>query len=133
MKKKKKHFYVKQMSMPIYRGQFVIIFTNDAEKLHKKVSVFEGNEVYASANLDNWEGIEGFIIALNFDNKNRAITHGCVAHESSHIAHMVLEQRGVIADFINDEPVTYLIEWITDQVYKFADEKKMVVKSNTEI
>ena len=33
-----------------------------------------------------------------------------LAHEAVHAAHVCLSRRGVVADFTNDEPVTYLTQ-----------------------
>jgi hypothetical protein len=41
---------------------------------------------------------------------------------------MILFDRGIIADFNNDEAHTYLVEWICDNIYKVLEENKLVVE-----
>lgn len=102
-------------TIPIYRGLFCVLITSDENEVKKYYPEFEG-ELYAHSILTEVSDRQAFLCILNFD-ASRSVTHGCIAHEATHIAHMILEQRGVIADFINDEPVAYLVEWITDNIY----------------
>ena len=47
---------------------------------------------------------------------------GYVAHEILHTTNRILLRRGVVADFDNDEPQTYLDGWLTDKYYEYLSE-----------
>mgnify|MGYP001774080096 CR=1 FL=1 len=115
---------VKEYDIPIYRGIFVVIITNNVDELREYIPEFDG-ELYAHSWLHAYNDKQGFLCVLNFEAR-RAVTHGTIAHEATHIAHMILEQRGVLPDFINDEPVAYLVELLTDTIYKACKKYKIV-------
>lgn len=117
----KKYFYKEEQDVPIYRGRLVVIISNDKDKLKSFIPYFEDNEIYAHSFMLDWKGKEGFVIALNFNNKHRPIHIGTIAHEAVHVAHLIAEHRGVIPDFVNDEPIAYLVEWIVDEVIKLME------------
>jgi len=99
----------------------VIILTNYRDKLCKYLPNFDNDEIYAHTLYDDFLGKKGYFIVLNFDNENRKITHGAIAHEADHVAGFVLYDRGITADFMNDEAHAYLVEWVVDEVYKFIN------------
>ena len=84
-------------------------------------------EIYAHSWFESYKGREGFIMILNFENDFRKITHGVIVHEAIHISNYIALERDIDPDFENDEPIAYLAEWITDEVYKF------IKKSNFKI
>ncbi len=110
--------------MPLYRGKLVIMLTNDKEQLQKYIPDFEDKEPYAHALLINWKGTQGFVIVLNFENSFRKIHNGTITHEVIHATHFIAQERGIEADFLNDEPITYLAEFITDEIYKLMTKHK---------
>lgn len=119
-----KYLHLKELEVPLYRGKLVIILTNDKEKLQKYIPDFEDKEPYAHTWLINWKGKQGFVIVLNFDNSYRKIHNGTITHEAIHATHFIAQERGLEADFQNDEPITYLAEFITDEVYKLMKKHK---------
>jgi len=124
----KKHFYKKEQNVPLYHGKLVIIFTNDTERLKRCIPEFGDNEVHAQAWISDWKGFQGFFVILNFKNSYSKITNGMITHESIHIAHFIAKERGFKADFENDEPITYLAEFITNEIYKFMDKHNFKAK-----
>lgn len=116
-----KHFFLKELEVPLYRGTLVIIFTNDTEQLKKHLPAIDDEEVYAHAVLTDWKKKAGFVIVLNFENSFRKIHNGTITHEAIHAAHFIARERGIVADFSNDEPITYLAEFIADEIYKLMD------------
>jgi len=113
-----KYFHMKSTDVPLYRGKLVIILSNDSDKITKQIPEFDKEDPYAHAWLVEHHKYQWFTIILNFHNKQRDVCHGTIAHEAAHAAAFILGDRGVAPDFINDEPVAYLIEWITNEVYK---------------
>ena len=120
----KKYTHISERKIPIYRGTLIIILSNDSQKVSDKIN-YSLDEVYAHSFIVDWHGMEGFLCLLNLHSKQRKIYHGTIAHEASHLAHFILQERGVKEDFENDEPVAYLVEWITDEIYKEIKKKKL--------
>lgn len=126
----KPYIHVKELEVPLYRGKLVIILTNDRDLLLKKVPTFSSNALYAHRYVADWKGFVGYIIILNFHNKFRGITNGTIAHEALHAAGAILHERGVDASFVNDEPITYLVDWITDEIHKEVNRRGFKVSLN---
>lgn len=122
-----KYYHEKEVSIPLYSGKAIIIFTNDGEKLKKYPHLFYEDDFYAYSYFDV-EHSDDFYIVLNFNHPYKKITHGVVSHESLHLTDFILNDRGVVADFENDEPITYLLNWVVDEVYKFARDTKMNIE-----
>lgn len=47
---------------------------------------------------------------------------GYIAHEILHTTNRILLSRGIVADFENDEPQTYLDGWLTTKYYECLSE-----------
>jgi hypothetical protein len=123
----KKHTYVKELEVPLYGTQFIIVLSNDSKEVSKKLPQMEDEGLFAHAIHTNWKGLRGFVMILNFDWKYAKITNGTISHEALHIANMISDAMGVQPDFNNDEPLAYLTEWIVNEVYRFINDNKMVV------
>lgn len=123
---RKKYFNTTSITIPIYGGKLVIIFTSDAIAVKKIIPSFEDEEVFAHAVYENWKGYEGYIMVLNFEH-NKAITHGVIWHEIFHTVNFIAQTRGIDLDVENDEPLAYLGMWITDEVYKFINKQNIKI------
>lgn len=124
-----KYLHLKELEVPLYRGKLVIILTNDKAELQKYIPDFMDEEPYAHTWLVNWKGKQGFVIILNFNNSRRKIHHGTIAHEAIHATHFIAQERGIKADFLNDEPIAYLAEFITDHVYELMEKHELEATS----
>lgn len=124
----RKYLHKKVYEMPLYRGVLVIIITNSPSGVRKMFPDFDDDEVYAHSLLAGYRGKQAFVIIINPDNSYRDIKHGTIAHEAVHIANYVGMTRGFVADFDNDEPICYLVEWVTDKVYKLLKKKDLLNK-----
>jgi len=130
MSEKKKlrsqNFEIKVMDMPIYRGRFIILLTNQTSQVKKHFPFFpnESDEPYACTLHGSYEDIESFAIVLNPWNNTSSITDGCVAHECLHLVNYIFANRNINYDLDNDEPAAYLINWLVDQTYSFLRETK---------
>lgn len=54
------------------------------------------------------------------NSRNKAV----LAHEISHCVSFIFSDRGVVADWINDEPACYLVEELTEFAYSNCMRKK---------
>jgi hypothetical protein len=123
----KEYLHKKVIKVPLYKGLLVLIFSNSVEKVKQVVKDYNRNSVYAHAWRFNYKGKEGNAIILNFNNDEK-LTHGTIAHEAYHIANFIADSRGLIPDHINDEPIAYLITWITNEVYKFMNKNNFKIE-----
>lgn len=117
----KKYFYKKEIEIPLYHGTLVIILTNSRKKIKKYCPYFNKNH-----SAITWlNGKLKTFVAFNFD---EFITNGVLHHEITHATNFILSERGVVADFDNDEAQAYLANWVADKIYKFARKKKMKIE-----
>ena len=114
-----KYFTNKKISIPIYRGNLHVILTNDIKRLKIEMPFFEGDEIHAHAISYPDTKWYGYSIILNINNINSDTINGKIAHEAVHVAHFIMNDRGIEADSRNDEPMAYLVQWIVDVVHKF--------------
>lgn len=117
----KKYFQLKDIDIPLYKGVFVPVITNDRKKLSKLLPDFDFELLFAHALFENRKEREGYYLVLNFNNQDGKITHGVIAHEAIHIVDMLSANRGFL-EVGADEPRGYLMEWLTNEVYKFINE-----------
>ncbi len=119
---------IKAINIPLYRGKLVIIITDSAKQVKKHIPEFDDAYLYAHSYWAKFKKSQGYYIILNFKNPYRKIHHGTIAHEAVHTAHFIMKDRGIIDSFENDEAKAYLVEWITDQVYKVIKNANHEVK-----
>lgn len=117
---KNEYLHLKYSEIPLYRGYLVVILTNSCKKLKSRIPEFTDEELYAQCRSIPFKGRQGHAVVFNFHSGKRAITPGCIAHEAVHIAGFIASDRGFIPDFRNDEPIAYLVDWITDEIHKLV-------------
>lgn len=110
--------------IPIYGGTFILFLTNSAEMLKEYVPDFADDQVYAHALYRDWDDKDRFMMVLNFD---KVIHPGAIAHEALHVAHNIASCRDILPDYENDEPIAYLVEWVTDEVYAIIHQMEFEV------
>lgn len=122
-------FYKKVIPIPIYRGRFIIILTDDKEELRKKTGFgdytlgsFE-EYIFAHHVFSDYNGWQGYHVVLNPNYEYKDISPGVVAHECLHFVLELFKERGIEPDVDNPEPATYLLEWAVEEVHKFMDQK----------
>lgn len=119
----KKYHHTKVSAIPLYRGVFIWMISNDKDKINKRIYNFN-KEPCAHCFELSWSNKYGVCILLNFDNNYGAkISYGTLAHEAVHAASFVFDSRGVQPDFNNDEPQAYLVEYIVDELVKYCKSK----------
>ena len=111
---------VKHYEIPLYRGNLVVVISNDIDKIKAlfPADLFNDENIYAHTLYGNCRGQQDFYIVLNPYSKYRKMYHGTIAHEALHATSFLLDKRGIQIDVNNDEPQAYLIEWVTDKVYE---------------
>lgn len=122
-----KYLHKSDIEIPLYRGKLIVILTNDIDKLKEIIPDFRGETIYGHAYCGGYKESSGYFVVLNFNNPIKKITHGVITHESIHITSFLAEHVGFVPDFENDEPITYLAEWVTDEIYKLIKKHKKEV------
>lgn len=117
----------KEMEIPIYRGMFGVIVSNDSEWVREELKGTDLGPLYAHCLIQDINEYEYVICVFNFDGI-RNITHGVVSHEAYHAVSMLFNERGISPSFKNDEAMAYMIEWFTDRIYEFLDEINFKIK-----
>lgn len=126
---KEKYFHKKAINVPIYVGKLVLILSNDYECIKKELPILENEDYFfAHSVLNGYKGHTGFFMILNFDYYFTSLKHGTIAHEAVHIADYIFDTVGATHDINNPEPFTYLVAWVTNEVYKFIKSKGMTHK-----
>lgn len=118
--------HIKTIQVPIWDTKIQIVLSNDTEKIEKKFPEIKWDYLYARSIHGALNGFTCFFIVLNLHNEYKKIRHGIIAHEALHITNYIMELCSVDGDLNNDEPLTYTLSWITDQVYKFLQQKDLL-------
>ena len=118
----------KVIDIPIYRGKLIIIASDDAGAVVKKFSLDEDyfdDELYAHSIVDDYNGWMGYYVILNPNHSFSKLTNGTIAHEAMHVVFEKFADNGVIITHKNQEPTTYLLGWITDEIHAALKEWKI--------
>jgi hypothetical protein len=115
------YFYKKVVPIPMYFGSFIIVFSNDIEKVANVVNAKPESigHVYAFT-FHNFlhKGYESFCVCFNFWD-TQPISLGTLVHEVNHAGNRIMQAREFIPDWENDEAECYLKGWMGDQVSDF--------------
>lgn len=122
-----KMFLRKSIKIPLYAGFFDIIVMDETKTFDKLyISEFARKEIYGHSIHTGLRKTQmtHFVMVLNFNN-NIPITNGVVSHEALHITSFILDYIGQDFDHNNHEEFAYLIQWVTDEVYKFLKQQNL--------
>jgi hypothetical protein len=117
-----KFFYRKVIRIPIFYGNFVIIFSNDEVAIKKAVH-FKGELEEFAYTFTNFlcKGKESIAVCFNFWT-SEPVTLGTIVHEVNHAGNRLLQSRNVEPNFENDEAESYVKSWMAEEVEKFMIE-----------
>ena len=106
----------KEVSIPIYFGTLVMIFTDELEKLNPvyKTNIKE-DDYDAVVFLDKPES-DKVIVAIK--RKDWSV----IAHETVHVVNAIFLSCNIQLDRNNDEPQAYLTGWVVQQIDDFLKE-----------
>lgn len=120
----KEYLHKKVIDLPMYTGKLAFILSNSSKLIKRYIPEFEDEIPYACTWYSPLRNRKAFIIVLNFEYTPDKVNHGVIAHEVNHAANMIAEDHGFTPDFNNDEPMAYLVGYITNQLYKFIKKHK---------
>ena len=118
------YFFKKVVEIPMYGGNFIIIFSNDPVKIAKVVNALPSQLINIYAQTFHgfmYGGKESFAVIFNFWD-TYAITIGTITHEVTHAGNRLLLSREFEPDWINDEAEAYLKSWMADEVQDFIQQ-----------
>ena len=103
----------------MFYGNFIIIFSNDEDKI-KSTTNYHGRLEDFAYTIHNflYKGKESIAVVFNFWTYE-PVTIGTIVHEVNHAANRLLQSRGVLPDYENDEAECYIKGWMADQVQEF--------------
>ena len=106
---------------------FVPIYGFKVE-IHDNSNVIMANKRIKAATLVDPDKML-ILMGFNFDEAWGTPT---VAHECLHAVNGILNARGVIADFTNDEAQCYLLEWFMERVVEILQEAEKKYRNTKE-
>lgn len=103
----------KTIKIPIFKGDLILIKYDTTEELDAKYKLNIPYAYGAVAFSDHEkDGYTRYVFAM------RQINTWTIAHESLHIAQMIMRDRGMEKHEI-DETEAYILEWVFKQAEKF--------------
>lgn len=105
----------REIPIPIYKGKLLIIFGSDSNKIFKRLTGQERDRNSVAVTF-----VYNGNLAMIFAAKH--VTPGSIAHEALHVINMTWERIGHNPSISNDEPDTYFIEWLVNEIHKIHDE-----------
>lgn len=118
---------VKKIKIPIYFGDFIIIYDKDGwDEVNKKYQKKLGWDTPITYGYpacvfeDTFYSYTKYVAA--FITKPTA---SIIAHEAVHLVNKIFKHRGVDLDLVNDEPQAYLTGWFVNEIDKFFKKNPM--------
>lgn len=122
------YFFKKVVEIPIFYGNFIILFSNDSKKVAKFVKADPDRVSYLYAHSFSaflCGGKESFAVCFNFWNI-MPITTGTIMHETNHAGNRLMLAREFEPDWVNDEAESYIKAWMADEIEKFMKQCEIV-------
>ena len=117
---------IQSKKFPLYPGMLILIESKNTPKLRKLIpDMSEDDDLFCQTFQGEYKGYRSFGIVINskrnYPDKCEPITHGIVAHEALHVVHSILSTIGFELDDNSQEAYAYLIEWVVDEIYLWAN------------
>ena len=105
--------FKKLIKIPIYFGKLLVIVSVDWEYVNKTYKFDLNNETSACVfeTVDR-KGVTTFVVAFTEINPSS----DKIAHEAVHLVGLLFKNRGILADFNNDEPFAYMLGWTVKSI-----------------
>lgn len=129
-------FLRKSIKVPLYVGYFdIVVMDNTIDFDNVYSEPFSRKEIYGHSieTTSKRDTFIHFVLVLNFNNPMGKITNGVIAHEALHITSYIMDYIGQDFDHNNHECFSYLLQWVTDQVYKFIEDNNLVVSTKQKL
>lgn len=117
--------YTKKIEIPIYNQELCLAFSPKPEAEHfiKKypelTNVFHNDDIIYGCAIKGYKKDRKRFYILLAESPIDKITPGIISHECFHMSSLILRDTGYIQDYQNEEPQAYLLQHITEEVFKF--------------
>ena len=123
--KKKKNRYFDWCYIPILKGVFIVVCTDDFKWLDK---TFNDNGLLDDLTVGlvfngEYKGLDAYILVLNLW-RHLPASHSIITHEVGHITKQIFKNRGWVK-LKCDEPQCYVQEWFANKTYQFLKKNKL--------
>jgi len=128
----------KTIKIPIYKGLLDICITDSQKEINQIYSTYLGDNIYeddekifaymvrCKERNDNIP-LRRELVVFNVNHIYDKVTNGTIAHEAFHLTNSILASAGVMFEVDNDEPFTYLLGWIVDEIHLFFKEQNITI------
>lgn len=110
--------------IPIFGGQLTIIIDKDLSIVERRYNLTDTSDCDAITFRNPTKDRKRMYVVA-FEQKE--ITPGIIAHESIHIANMILDDIHHDVNATNDEVQCYLTQWVVDEVVKLLNKSKIKI------
>ena len=107
---------IREVTIPIYFGTLVMIFTDELERLNSVYKTNIKEEDYEAVVFTEVNKSNKFVVAIK--QKNWSV----IAHEAIHVVNSIFLSCNILLDRDNDEPQAYLMGWVIQQIDDFLQE-----------
>ena len=122
---KKKLRYLDWCYIPILRGLFLVVCTDDYKWLDKKFNATDllNDGTAGMAFNGEYKGYDAYVLVLNLW-RAMPINNGVITHEVGHITNLLFANRGWVK-LKCDEPQCYVQEWFANKTYQMLKKQKL--------
>lgn len=120
------NIFIKKLKAPVYGSPLWIVICPDTDKAIEKVEALTGwsiadDKTSISAHTFGAmeKGVMKFFVFLP-----PTATPGRIAHEASHLVHIIRHWVGCKPSYTNDEDECYYLEEIVDRIHRTIDQYK---------
>ena len=110
-------------------GKILIIATptneEDIQKLEDQWSLLDEEKQLGGFHKIKYNGWNAFLIIFNLHH-NQSISYGMISHEAEHVVDYLFESKGHEHNYENNEPGTYLLEWIVNEIFRHFIQKNIL-------
>lgn len=130
----KKPHYLDWCYIPILKGVFIVVCTDDYKWVAKKFNAPDlvDCSMYGTSLHAEHKGYEAYVLILNLW-RGEPVYKSIVSHEAVHIAKFLMKSRDW-TKLNNPEPLCYISEWFVNKTYQFLKKNKLhklVVNDNS--
>lgn len=117
-----------------YGKRFLIatpLNSSDIEKLEDQWNLLDEDKNLGGFYKIKYDGWNSYLIIFSISH-NQTLTYGMIAHEALHIVDYLFESIGHEYNYQNNEPGTYLIEYIVNTIMQHFIDRNLIKDLSTE-
>lgn len=120
-------FYEQKHDTVIFPGKIAFVAYDNDEQLKEKTGLVVDKEFYMMVQcveeyINDGNIEKDVIVVFMKPSEIENYSHGELAHESVHVANRIFEIMGYNPNRDEDEPLAYLVQYITDKLILFVED-----------